>query len=53
MLMLNIMGIMHLVVDMLEVQQTLACTAGTWDYPLQAPTHTLDLAALEARADNH
>lgn len=52
-LMPNITDIMHPVVDMLEVQQTLACTAGTWDYPLQVPTHTLVLAALEVRADNH
>jgi hypothetical protein len=51
-LMPNIMGIMHLVADMPEVQQTLACMAATWACPLQVPTHTLVLAALVARAVN-
>jgi hypothetical protein len=46
------MDIMHLVVVMLEAQQTLGCTAVTWVYPLQVPIHTLVLAALEARAVN-
>lgn len=48
----NIMVIMHLVAVMLEVQQTLACTAATWAYPLQVPTHTLVLVALEVREVN-
>lgn len=51
-LMPNIMDIMHLVVDMVEAQQTLECTGGTWACHLQVLIHTLDLVALEARAVN-